>query len=231
MKIPWAQSGSSPWATTVMSAHRHLIIWEMLAGIFLVSTNGLALPDWAFCGRLRVHAKATEMKPLTRASTLDVPDGSPLRCLLMIVNAGAACPPFAGRQSKSSQHENGNPKRAGIAKRSPMKAPTDAILARGRVIHQNAVAGATNQSIREYIKAEAARDKAKAETLAPPHPSEQPATYADQVPALVRKYMAFCISPVPFYVWTDRPVCHHYRHRAPPGGVEFPALKAMTPRI
>ena len=57
-----------------------------------------------------------------------------------------------------------------------------AILARGRVIQQMRQAGATNQSIQEYIKAEAARDKAKMETLAPPQPSEQSAAYADQVP-------------------------------------------------
>ena len=220
MKISMGAMALITLATTVIVGAHY---WEMLAGIFLVSIIGLALPDWVAWWATYVHAKATRDEtedPRVSWTCLIV---SAAMSFVMIVNAGAVLAVWWDDKAKA-QHEQTATQNALASQKVTNEGATDAILARGRVIQQMRQAGATNQSIQEYIKAEAARDKAKAETLAPPHPSEQPATYADQVPAPVRKYMAFWVYVVPFMCGLIG-LFAIIIAIALPGGVEFSSAK------
>lgn len=202
--------------TIIVGAH----YWEMLSGVFLIALVGLALPDWAAWWATYWHARATKKgQEDTRVSTTCLVV-SALMSVVMILNAGAVMAVWWD-DKKSAEITERNGKAAVDFQNSQNSGNTDAIKARGQVVQQMKAAGATQRTIREYIKAETERDKTKAltsggETGAKVTIEE----FKSSVPEGVRKYMGFWVYIVPF-LFGLLGVFAIVISVALPGGVEF----------
>lgn len=203
--------------TVIVGAH----YWEMLSGIFLIALVGLTLPDWAAWWATYWHAKATKEgneDSRVAVTTLIV---SGAMSLVMILNAGAVLAVWwDDKQKLASETRTSSTE---LEKQKSVNAGnTEAIEARGRVVQQMRAAGATNQTIQQYLKTEAERDKAKTLASRPVAEVPIPAAYVGQVPEAVRKYMAFWVYIVPFLCGLGG-VFAIIVAVALPGGVEFGA--------
>lgn len=180
-------------ATTVIVGKHY---WDMLSGVFLIALIGLALPDWAAWWASYLHAKATRdgQEDPGVAKTCLVTSGA--LSLMMIINAGAVLSVWWDDQQKATTETRATT--AGVERQNAANAGvTNAIEARGRVVQQMKAAGVSDRAIREFLRSEADRDKAKTLTE---KPSVETATttYVGNVPEPVRRYMAFWVYIVPF---------------------------------
>ncbi len=178
--------------TLIVGAH----YWEMLSGIFLIALLGLALPDWAAWWATYWHARATkqgEEDPRVAVTCLVV---SAVMSVVMIVNGGAVMAVWWDDRHQAESVDRTS-KAATDLQAAKNAGNSDAIKARGQVVQQMKASGATERTIREYMKAESERDKAKALSSAPDTGSRSE-TYVSSVPETVRKYMAFWVYIVPF---------------------------------
>lgn len=202
--------------TIIVGAH----YWEMLSGIFLIAIVGLTLPDWAAWWATYWHARATKKGQEDTRVSVTCLVVSALMSVVMILNAGAVMAVWWD-DKKSADITERNNKATVEFQNSQNTGNTDAIKARGQVVQQMKAAGATQRTIREYIKAETERDKTKALT-GNGAPSEGPKLeeFKSSVPEGVRKYMAFWVYIVPF-LFGLLGVFAIVVAVALPGGVEF----------
>ncbi len=216
--------------TVIVGAH----YWQMLSGIFLISMIGLTLPDWAAWWATYWHARATKQgEEDTRVSvTCLVVSG--IMSIVMILNAGAVLATWW--DEKRAIEAQGRTDKASIDSLTVKNAGnTDAIKARGQVVQQMKASGATERTVREYMKAEADRDKVKAINAGEDKPTTSGAAYVSQVPDTVKAYMGFWVYIVPFIVGLFG-VFAIIIAVALPGGAEFGAkpqrqTAAMSPPI
>lgn len=202
--------------TIIVGAH----YWEMLSGIFLIAIVGLTLPDWAAWWATYWHARATKKGQEDTRVSVTCLVVSALMSVVMILNAGAVMAVWWD-DKKSAEITERNSKATVDFQNSQNSGNTDAIKARGQVVQQMKAAGATQRTIREYLRAEAERDKTKAltsggETGAKVTLEE----FKSSVPEGVRKYMAFWVYIVPF-LFGLLGVFAIVVAVALPGGVEF----------
>lgn len=179
--------------TVIVGAH----YWEMLSGVFLIAIVGLTLPDWTAWWATYWHARATktgEEDPRVSWTSLVVSAGM---SLIMIVNAGAVLAVWWD-DKKSAESLTQSSQAATELQRAKDDGNTAAIEARGRIVAQMKAQGATERTVREYMKAEAERDKTRTLTTAPTSTAPIAAVYVSQVPEPVKKYMAFWVYIIPF---------------------------------
>jgi hypothetical protein len=179
--------------TVIVGAH----YWEMLSGVFLIAIVGLTLPDWTAWWATYWHARATktgEEDPRVSWTSLVVSAGM---SLVMILNAGAVLAVWWDDR-KAAESTAQVSKSAVDLQNARNAGNTEAIKARGQIVAQMKAQGATERTVREYMKAEAERDKARTLTAAPEATSAAVSAYVSQVPEPVRKYMAFWVYIVPF---------------------------------
>lgn len=202
--------------TIIVGAH----YWEMLSGVFLIALVGLALPDWAAWWSTYWHARATKKGQEDARVSVTCLIVSALMSVVMILNAGAVMAVW-WEDKKSAEVTERNSKATVDFQNSQNTGNTDAIKARGQVVQQMKAAGATERTIREYLKAEAGRDKTK--TLTSGGETGAKVTleeFKPSVPEGVRKYMAFWVYIVPF-LFGLLGVFAIVVAVALPGGVEF----------
>lgn len=202
--------------TIIVGAH----YWEMLSGIFLIAIVGLTLPDWAAWWATYWHARATKKGQEDTRVSVTCLVVSALMSVVMILNAGAVMAVWWD-DKKSTEITERNSKATVDFQNSQNSGNTDAIKARGQVVQQMKASGATERTIRQYLRAEAERDKTKAltsggETGAKVTLEE----FKSSVPEGVRKYMAFWVYIVPF-LFGLLGVFAIVVAVALPGGVEF----------
>lgn len=201
--------------TVIVGAH----YWEMLSGIFLIAIVGLTLPDWVAWWATYWHARATktgEEDPRVSWTALVVSAGM---SLVMIVNAGAVLAVWWD-EKKTAESNVQSSQAATDLQRARDDGNKAAIEARGRIVAQMKSQGATERTVREYLKSEAERDKAKSLTSAPESQSPVAAAYVSQVPEPVKRYMAFWVYIIPFLAGLIG-VFAIVIAVALPGGVEF----------
>lgn len=179
--------------TLIVGAH----YWEMLSGVFLIALVGLALPDWAAWWATYWHARATKQGEEDTRVAVTCLVVSLLLSVVMIANAGAVMAVWWDDKHKT-ETEDRSSKAATDLQASRNTGNTDAIKARGLVVQQMKAAGATERTVREYLKAEADRDKTKALTSGGETPTAKAEAYASAVPDTVRNYMAFWVYIIPF---------------------------------
>lgn len=180
-------------ATTVIIGKHY---WDMLSGVFIIAIAGLALPDWVAWWSTYLHAKATKEgnEDARVAHTSLVVSGG--LSLIMILNAGAVLAVWWDDQKFDKATERTS-KASTDLQNARNAGTTGAIEARGRVVQQMKAAGATERTIREYLKAEAERDRVTTLTIAPKKDGEIIAAYVSQVPEPVQKYMGFWVYIIP----------------------------------
>lgn len=180
--------------TLIVGAH----YWEMLSGIFLIALLGLALPDWAAWWATYWHARATkqgEEDPRVAVTCLVV---SAVMSVVMIINGGAVMAVWWDDRHQAESMDRAS-KAATELQASKNAGNSDAIKARGEVVQKMKASGATERTIREYMKSEADRDKMKALTASgETDAGSGNAPYVSAVPDTVRKYMSFWVYIVPF---------------------------------
>lgn len=200
--------------TLIVGAH----YWEMLTGVFLIALVGLALPDWAAWWATYWHARATKQGQEDKRVSMTCLVVSGLMSVVMILNAGAVMAVWWEDRKIADIHER-NSKAEVDRQNAANSGNTEAIKARGQVVQQMKAAGATERTIREYLKQEAERDKTKALTTSPETPAKAE-EFKSSVPEGVKKYMAFWVYIVPF-LFGLLGVFAIVVAVALPGGVEF----------
>lgn len=179
--------------TVIVGAH----YWEMLSGVFLIAIVGLTLPDWTAWWATYWHSKATKEgneDPRVAWTSLVVSAGM---SLVMILNAGAVLAVWWD-EKQAKENLSLNSQAATELQKAKDTGNKEAIEARGRIVAQMKAQGATERTVREYMKSEAERDRAKTLTATPESQPAMAAVYTSQVPEPVKKYMAFWVYIVPF---------------------------------
>ncbi len=203
--------------TVIVGAH----YWEMLSGVFLIALVGLALPDWAAWWATYWHARATKQgqeDPRVATTCLVVSAGL---AVVMILNAGAVMAVW-WEDKKAVEVQARNTQIESSRQAQKNTGNTDAIKARGQVVQQMKASGATERTIREYLRQEAERDKVKALTgsVEPSTAEGQLTVFTSSVPEGVKKYMAFWVYIVPFLLGLAGVLAIVVSVHLP-GGVEF----------
>lgn len=201
--------------TLIVGAH----YWEMLSGVFLIALLGLALPDWAAWWATYWHARATKQGEEDTRVAVTCLVVSLLLSVVMIANAGAVMAVWWDDKHKA-ESEDRSSKAATDLQSAKNAGQSDAIKARGQVVQQMKASGATERTIREYLKSEAERDKVKTLTSSSEPTSANAAAFVSEVPETVRKYMAFWVYIIPFLAGLGG-VAAIVISVALPGGVSF----------
>lgn len=201
--------------TLIVGAH----YWEMLSGVFLIALVGLALPDWAAWWATYWHARATKQGQEDSRVSATCLVVSAVMSIVMILNAGAVMAVWWD-DKKSSEVQSANAKAGTDLQTAKNTGNTDAIKARSDAVQKMKAAGLSDRAIRDYLKAEAERDKTKLLTSSTGETQSQSIAYASAVPDTVRKYVAFWVYIVPF-LFGFGGVLAIVIAVALPGGVDF----------
>lgn len=181
--------------TLIVGAH----YWQMLSGIFLISLVGLTLPDWAAWWATYWHARATKKGEEDARVSVTCLIVSGVMSIVMILNAGAVLATWW--DEKRAVEAQSRTDKASIDSLTAKNAGnTDAIKARGQVVQQMKASGATERTVREYLKAEAGRDNLKAINAGEEKSATSGPAYESQVPGPVKAYMGFWVYIIPFIV-------------------------------
>jgi len=181
--------------TLIVGAH----YWQMLNGIFLISLVGLTLPDWAAWWATYWHARATKKGEEDSRVSVTCLIVSGVMSVVMILNAGAVLATWwDDKRAVEAQSRSDKASTEQLATKNAGN--TDAIKARGQVVQQMKASGATERTVREYMKAEAERDKVKAINAGEEKAATSGPAYESQVPGPVKAYMGFWVYIIPFIV-------------------------------
>lgn len=203
--------------TLIVGAH----YWQMLSGIFLISLVGLTLPDWAAWWATYWHARATKKGEEDARVSVTCLIVSGAMSIVMILNAGAVLATWWD-DKRAIEAQSRSDKASTELLATKNAGNTDAIKARGQVVQQMKASGATERTVREYMKSEADRDKVKAINSGEEKVASSGPVYESQVPGPVKAYMGFWVYIVPFIVGLFG-VFAIIISVALPGGAEFGA--------
>ena len=178
----------------IVAAH----YWEMLSGIWLIAIVGLLLPDWVSLWGSKWYAAEDEDRRV-KVTALVV---AFVMAVTMTLNAGAVLA-VKYEDGKLKEVAERKDKAAQATEQTKQTGNVDAINARAQQVQRMKAAGMSERTIRQFLKDEADRDKAKSlsgDGVAITEANREAIEFKPLVPEPIRKYMAFWVYIVPFLI-------------------------------